>query len=84
VAARALPQTVVLTETNTSYDGRVRWLEDLRTMPSNMPWIRVVAWSQLPSCGTAQTVGTGVLDWDVQKDPPAPAQLAASIRDGSH
>ena len=38
----------------------------------------------LPSPGTAQTVGTGVLDWDVQKDPPAAAQLAAIIRDGSH
>jgi hypothetical protein len=74
----------VLTETNTSYDGRVRWLEDLRTMLSTMPWIRVVAWSQLPSRGTAQTVGTGILDWDVQKDPPAAAQLAAIIRDGSH
>lgn len=74
---------LVLTETNTSFDGRVEWLTDLRTMLREMPWIRVVAWSQLPSRGTAQTVGTGVLDWNVQKDPPAAAELAAIIHDGS-
>jgi hypothetical protein len=50
---------------------------------AEMPWIRVVAWSQPPSRGTAEMVGTGVLDWDVQKDPTAAAQLAAIIPDGS-
>jgi mannan endo-1,4-beta-mannosidase len=74
---------LVLTETNTAFDGRLKWLADLRTMLGTMPWVRVVAWSQLPSRGNAQTVGTGVLDWDVQTDRPAAAELAAIIRDGS-
>ena len=74
---------LVLTETNTEHDGRVRWLADLRTMLTEMPWIRVVAWSQLPSRGTAQMAGTGLLNWDVQQDRAAAGQLAAIIGDGS-
>jgi hypothetical protein len=73
---------VVLTETNTAYAGRVPWLADLRRMLATMPWIRVVAWSQLPSRGKVHQSGTGILDWDVQKDAPAAAELAAIIRDG--
>jgi mannan endo-1,4-beta-mannosidase len=74
---------IVLTETNTAYAGRVRWLSDLRSMLQTMPWIRVVAWSQLPSRGKAHQRGTGVVDWDVQVDPAGSAELAAIIRDGS-
>jgi mannan endo-1,4-beta-mannosidase len=76
---------VILAETNTEYEGRVAWLEDLRAMLRRMPWIRAVMWSQLPSRGRAHRAGTsGILDWDVQRDPPAAAQLRAIIEDGVH
>jgi hypothetical protein len=74
---------IVLTETNTAYAGRVRWLTDLRSMLQTMPWIRVVAWSQLPSRGKVHQRGTGIVDWDVQTDAAGAAQLADIIRDGS-
>ena len=73
---------VVLTEVNTAFDGRVAWLRDLRSMLAEMPWIRAVTWSQLPSRGKAHQTATGVVDWDVQTDAPASAALAAIIRDG--
>jgi hypothetical protein len=73
---------VVLTEVNAAYDGRLRWLADLRQALTAMPWIDVVAWSQLPSRGKVHQVDTGVVDWDVQSDPAASAELAAIIRDG--
>jgi mannan endo-1,4-beta-mannosidase len=74
---------VVLAETNTEYDGRVAWLRDLRTMLAGMPWIRAVMWSQLPSRGKAHRTGaTGLVDWDVQRDPPAAAQLRGLIGSG--
>jgi hypothetical protein len=74
---------IVLTETNTAYAGRVRWLADLRSLLQTLPWIRVVALSQLPSRGKVHQRGTGLVDWDVQADPASAAQLAAIIRDGS-
>ena len=74
---------IVLAETNTEYDGRVRWLRDLRTMLRGMPWIRAVIWSQLPSRGAAHRASTsGRVDWDVQRDPRAAAQLRRIIEDG--
>jgi mannan endo-1,4-beta-mannosidase len=73
---------VVLTETNTAYAGRVPWLADLRSMLASMPWIPVVAWSQLPSRGKVHQSGTGIVDWDAQTDPAAAASLANIIRDG--
>jgi hypothetical protein len=74
---------VILAETNTEYDGRVAWLSDLRAMLRSMPWIRAVMWSQLPSRGKAHRAGTsGLVDWDVQRDPPAAAHLRAIIEDG--
>jgi hypothetical protein len=73
---------VVLTETNTAYAGRVRWLADLRALLARSPWITAVTWSQLPSRGKAHQLGTGVLDWDVQADPASAAGLAAIVRDG--
>jgi mannan endo-1,4-beta-mannosidase len=74
---------LVLAETNTEFDGRVAWLRDLRAMLVGMPWIRAVMWSQLPSRGKAHRTGaTGVVDWDVQRDPPAATQLRRIIRAG--
>jgi hypothetical protein len=74
---------VMLAETNTDYAGRVAWLREFRTMLRGMPWITAVAWSQLPSRGTAQMrTMAGRLDWDVQRDPAAAAQLRGIIRDG--
>ena len=66
---------MVLAETNTDFSGRVRWLADLRRMLRGMPWIRAVMWSQLPSRGKVQQEDTGVVDWDVQRDPAAAAEL---------
>jgi hypothetical protein len=73
---------VVLSEVNTEHSGRVVWLRHLRRMLNHLRWIRAVAWSQLPSRGTAQMQHAGRLDWDVQDDPPAAAQLRAIIADG--
>jgi hypothetical protein len=81
----AFAKPVVLAETNTEYSGRVAWLRDLRAMLLRMPWIRAVMWSQLPSRGKAHRVGaSGIVDWDVQRDAPAAAQLRAIIEDGVH
>jgi mannan endo-1,4-beta-mannosidase len=79
---RTYGKRVVLTEVNTAYDRRVAWLRDLRAMLARMPWIPVVAWSQLPSRGKAHQLGTGVLDWDVRTDPAASGELHAIIDDG--
>jgi mannan endo-1,4-beta-mannosidase len=74
---------VMLAETNTEFDGRVVWLRELRRMLRDMPWIRAVMWSQLPSRGKAHRTGhTGMVDWDVRRDPPAAAQLRRIIEDG--
>jgi glycosyl hydrolase family 26 len=73
---------VMLTETNTAYRGRVRWLTDLRRMLRRSPWIRAVVWSQLTSRGKAQKKNAGRVDWDVKQDPPAAAALRKIIRDG--
>jgi mannan endo-1,4-beta-mannosidase len=78
----AFGKPVVLAETNTDFSGRVAWLRDLRRMLQAMPWIRAVMWSQLPSRGKVQQQGTGIVDWDVQQDPDAAAQLRGIIRDG--
>ena len=41
-----------------------------------------VMWSQLPTRGKVQQRDTGIVDWDVQRDPPAAAQLREIIPDG--
>jgi hypothetical protein len=79
---RTYRRPVVLTEVNVAYADRVRWLADLRRMLAAMPWIPVVAWSQLPSRGHAHQTGTGLLDWDARTDPAAAQALAAIIDDG--
>jgi mannan endo-1,4-beta-mannosidase len=73
---------VVLAETNTEEAGAAGWLRDLRSMLVRMPWIRAVFWSQLPSRGKVQQTGTGVVDWDVQRDPQAAAVLREIVADG--
>ena len=80
---RRFDKPVVLTETNAAYEGRAgAGSPTCAVMLDRVPWISAVVWSQLPSRGTVQQRGTGVLDWDVQRDPAAAAQLAAIIRDG--
>ena len=74
---------LILAETNTEFEGRVKWLRGLRRVLRGAPWIRAVMWSQLPSRGKAHRTGaTGVVDWDVQRDPPAARQLRGIIADG--
>jgi hypothetical protein len=80
---RRFGKPVILAETNTEYDGRVEWLRDLERMLCGMPWIRAVFWSQLPSRGQAHRAGSsGLLDWDVQRDPPAARELQRIIDAG--
>jgi hypothetical protein len=82
---RALHNTfrkpVMITETNTEFNGRVAWLRDLRRLLRDTPWIRSVAWSQLPSRGTAHMRNAGHLNWDIQQDPPSAAVLRGIIDD---
>jgi hypothetical protein len=73
---------LVIAEANTELRGAVGWLGDLRRMLRQMPWIRGIFWSQLPSRGKVQQTGTGIVDWDVQRVPEAGEQLRAIIRDG--
>jgi mannan endo-1,4-beta-mannosidase len=73
---------VVLTEVNTVYRRRVRWLRDLRRLVRRTSWIRSIAWFQHASRGQVQITGSGRLDWDVQRDPRAAAVLRGIISDG--
>jgi mannan endo-1,4-beta-mannosidase len=73
---------VFLTEVNTQYGGRVRWLQDLRRLLRHTPWIKALAWSQLPSRGAAQMIRPGDFHWDVQRDPRSAAVLRGIIEDG--
>ena len=80
---RAFRKPLVLAETNTDWSGRVGWLRDLRALLAGMPWVRAVMWSQLPSRGQAHRARTsGDLNWDVQRDPAAAAELRRLIEDG--
>jgi hypothetical protein len=80
---RIYRKPVILTETNTEYRGRVRWLDDLRSMLRRAPWIKAVVWSQLPSRSSVHLGGSiGDLDWDVTKDAPAAGALRRIIEDG--
>jgi len=74
---------VLLAETNTERRGAAAWLGELRALLARSPWIRGVFWSQLPSRGQAQQAGTGVVDWDVRREPAAAAQLREIVRDGA-
>ena len=81
---RRIRKPVVLTETNTAYAGRVRWLADFRRMLAQAQWIRAVVWSQLPSRGKAQRGNqVGETNWDVTEDPASAAVLRRIVQDGS-
>jgi mannan endo-1,4-beta-mannosidase len=80
---RLYRKPVMLTETNTAYRGRVRWLRDLRRLLKRTPWIRALIWSQLASRGKANMNDAGRVDWDVRRDPPAAAVLRQIIRDSA-
>jgi mannan endo-1,4-beta-mannosidase len=73
---------IVLTEVNTQYGGRLRWLRDLRRMLRNMPAVKAVAWSQLPSRGAMQMRLAGDMHWDVARDPASAAIVRGIIDDG--
>jgi Glycosyl hydrolase family 26 len=79
---RRFRKPVMLTEVNTRYGGRVRWLRDLRRLLRRTRWIRSVAWFQHRSRGAVQIRRAGRLDWDVRRDPAAAAVLRGIIRDG--
>jgi hypothetical protein len=69
-----------LTEVNTVYRGRARWLRDLRRLVARTPWIRSLAWYQHRSRGQVQIPDAGNLAWDVQGDPLGAALLRAINR----
>ncbi len=79
---RSYGKPIVLTEVNTAQRGRVRWLRDFRRLLARTPAISAVYWSQLPSRGTTHLNGAGFLDWDVQRDPPAAAELRRIVLAG--
>jgi mannan endo-1,4-beta-mannosidase len=78
---RAFRKPMVLTETNTEFATRLRWLRNLRRMLRRTPWIRTVVWSQLPSRARKINPKYGNVDWDVQRDPKAAAVLRRIIHD---
>jgi hypothetical protein len=82
ILRREYRKPLMLTETNTEYEGRVNWLRDFRRMLRHMPWIRAVVWSQLKSRGQAHLKGSGQLNWNVQDDPASAAILRGIISDG--
>jgi Glycosyl hydrolase family 26 len=82
VLHRIYRKPVMLTEVNTQYGGRVAWLRDFGAMLRRLPWLRGVAWSQLPSRGARQMARPGDLGWDVQRDPASALLLRTIIDDG--
>jgi hypothetical protein len=81
---RTYRKPVILTETNTEYRGRVKWLRDLRQVLVHHTWIRGVVWSQLPSRSKLQSgARIGNVNWDVRRDPAAAAVLRRIAQIGS-
>jgi hypothetical protein len=81
---RLYRKPLMLTEVNTAFRGRVRWLEDLRRMLRRLRWIRAMAWFQHASRAAVQLDDPGRLDWDVRRDPRAAAVLRGIVRDSGH
>jgi mannan endo-1,4-beta-mannosidase len=79
---RIYGKPIVITELNTEYAQRIVWLRGLRRMLGGMPWIKAVAWSQLPSRAQAHLRNVGNLDWDIERDPAAAGVLRSLIQDG--
>ncbi|MFL5896330.1 MAG: glycosyl hydrolase [Thermoleophilaceae bacterium] len=81
---RAFGRPLLLSEVNTQHAGRVRWLSDLRSLLRRRPFVRGLAWSQLPSRGQAQRGSlVGNLGWDVTDDAAAAAVLRGIARHDS-
>jgi hypothetical protein len=51
-------------------------------MLRGMPWVKAVAWSQLPSRGEAHMTRAGDMHWDVQRDPASALIVRGLIDDG--
>jgi mannan endo-1,4-beta-mannosidase len=79
---RLYGKPIALTEVNTAYGGRLRWLRDLRLMLRRMPWVKAVVWSELPSRGATQQRSAGDMHWDVQVDAASASVLRGIIEDG--
>lgn len=62
---------VIITELNTAFEGRVKWLADLRTwLATEAHWVRGVVLSQVESRAQAQLgARVGDLSWSVTTDP---------------
>jgi mannan endo-1,4-beta-mannosidase len=57
---------LMITEANTEYRGRTVWLRGFRDMLRSMPWIKAVAWSQLP---TASGISPGTSSATLRRPP---------------
>jgi Glycosyl hydrolase family 26 len=77
---RRYHKPILLTEVNTIYRGRARWLRDLRRLVARTRWIRSIAWYQHRSRGQVQIPGAGNLAWDAQRDPVGAALLRSINR----
>lgn len=67
-ARASFKKDVVVTEANTDYDGRLKWLRDLQRWVETTPWVRAVVLSQAPSRAAAAKIGSGKLSWQVETD----------------
>jgi mannan endo-1,4-beta-mannosidase len=79
---RLYRKPLMITEANTEFRNRVPWLRRLRRTLNRMPFVRAIAWSQLPSRGKAHLDAIGDLSWNVRGDPAASAVLRDIISDG--
>lgn len=70
-AYQQFDKPVVITEANTDFDGRLRWLRDLQEWVQTATYVRVVVISQAPSRAAAASIGSGELDWTIDTDPEA-------------
>jgi Glycosyl hydrolase family 26 len=72
---RLFRKPVLLTEADTQFTGRARWMQDLADYVAQTRWLRGVVWSQLYSRG-AGDMPTGDMRWQVTADPSLPARQA--------
>jgi hypothetical protein len=77
-AAAAVDEPHYLGDGVTDFSGRIAWLAQLR----EMPWIRAVLWSQLPSRGQGPAAGHRHRRLGRPVRPPAAAQMREIIRNG--
>lgn len=74
---------LIITEMNTAYEGRVKWLTDLRTwLVTQGPWVIGVVLSQAESRGQVQLgAQVGNLSWNVASDPETQPVIRGMIED---